>query len=57
MGVTNDEEQSATDPDALVSRLSLIEERPLAERADAYGRLHDELNRVLEGSDIEGTPR
>lgn len=57
MGVTNDEEHGSIDPDALVSRLSLIEERPLTERADAYGRLYDELNRVLEGSDSEGTPR
>ncbi|WP_166984515.1 hypothetical protein [Paramicrobacterium fandaimingii] len=55
--MTNDEEQGSIAPDALVSRLSLIEERPLAERADAYGRLHDELNRVLEGSDNEGSAR
>ncbi|MCW4459776.1 hypothetical protein [Microbacterium sp. MPKO10] len=55
--MTNDEEQGTLDPDALVSRLSLIEERPLSERADAYARLHDELSTVLEGSDHEGTGR
>ncbi|WP_169923435.1 hypothetical protein [Paramicrobacterium agarici] len=55
--MTNDEEQGATDPSALVSRLALIEERPLAERGDAYARLHDELNSVLEGSDHEGAAR
>jgi hypothetical protein len=37
--------------DALLSRLRLIEERPLDERADAYTRIHAELAEVLEGRD------
>ncbi|GAB3386465.1 hypothetical protein GCM10027568_04760 [Humibacter soli] len=41
-----------SDGDALVSRLRLIEERPLDERADAYTRLHRELADVLEGEDV-----
>lgn len=40
------------DDDGLVSRLKLIEERPLEERADAYTRLHRELVEVLEGDDV-----
>jgi hypothetical protein len=39
---------SSTD-DALLSRLRLIEERPLDERADAYTRIHGELVDALEG--------
>jgi len=39
--------------DGLLSRLELIEERPLQERADAYTRIHGELAEALEG----GTPR
>lgn len=35
--------------DALVSRVRLIEERPLEERAAAFAQLHDELQRELEG--------
>lgn len=34
--------------DALWSRLRLIEGQPLADRAAAYGSLHDELMRRLE---------
>ncbi|MGN6199496.1 hypothetical protein [Humibacter sp.] len=37
--------------DGLLSRLRLIEERPLEERADAYTRIHAELAEVLEGQD------
>ncbi|MHA7987734.1 hypothetical protein ACX9R5_18215 [Rathayibacter sp. CAU 1779] len=37
--------------DGLVSRLQLIEERPLQDRADAYGRIHGELVDALEGGD------
>lgn len=32
----------------LISRLRVIEEQPLAERAAAYASLHDELARSLE---------
>jgi hypothetical protein len=35
--------------DALVSRVRLIEARPLEERAAGFAQLHDELQRELEG--------
>lgn len=37
--------------EALVDRLALIEEQPLAERAAAYTRLADELRDALDSSD------
>ena len=37
--------------DALLSRLALIEERPLADRAAAFRQLHDELRSELEATD------
>jgi hypothetical protein len=43
---TNDEET-----DALLSRLQLIEDRPLDERAAAFAQVYDELQSTLEGSD------
>lgn len=43
------ERTSAVEGDALVSRVRLIEERPLEERAEAFAQLHDELQRELEG--------
>jgi len=45
--VTNDAED-----DSLLSRLRVIEEQPLSDRAAAYSGLHDELSAVLEGGDI-----
>lgn len=39
------------DMDALVSRLQVIEDQPLAQRAPAYVQLHDELRAALEGAD------
>ncbi|WP_179206765.1 hypothetical protein [Microbacterium esteraromaticum] len=36
--------------DALWSRLRLIEGQPLADRAGAYGALHDELMKRLESA-------
>lgn len=44
-----------TEPDALVSRLRLIGEQPLAERAESLTQLHDELRARLESGDP--TPR
>ncbi|WP_460802672.1 hypothetical protein [Microbacterium sp. GXF6406] len=42
---------TATEPtDALWSRLRLIESQPIAQRADAYATVHDELFRRLESS-------
>jgi hypothetical protein len=40
--------------DALVARLELIEDQPLAERAAAYAQLHEVLQSRLEGSDRRG---
>lgn len=45
-----DQERDDTD-DALVARLEVIEEQPLAARADAYAQLHAELSERLEGAD------
>lgn len=42
----------APEPDeALLSRLALIDERPLESRASAYRQLHDELRQQLEAAD------
>ncbi len=46
-------DRDETPPDAdreLISRLRVIEEQPLADRADAYAALHDELARRLEAA-------
>lgn len=48
----SDEQQAA--PDGLVDRLDVIEEQPLAARADAYAQLHEQLRRTLEGDDEHG---
>ncbi|WP_439565344.1 hypothetical protein [Microcella sp.] len=46
------EGEFATQPDeALLSRLALIDERPLESRAAAYRQLHDELRQQLEATD------
>jgi hypothetical protein len=37
----------------LISRLRIIEEQPLADRAAAYAGLHDELARRLESAPTE----
>ncbi|MFF1877965.1 hypothetical protein [Leifsonia sp. NPDC058230] len=39
--------------DALVPRLNLIEDQPLAARAEAYAQVHDELREQLEGGDVQ----
>lgn len=42
----------------LISRLRVIESQPLADRAEAYAALHDELARRLEsGPSSDGGPR
>jgi hypothetical protein len=45
-----DQDRSDRD-DALVARLEVIEEQPLADRAEAYAQLHAELSGRLEGPD------
>ena len=41
----------ATDPDALIERLRLIEEQPLDARADGYEGVVRELRAALESAD------
>ncbi|WP_198147885.1 hypothetical protein [Microbacterium sp. XT11] len=41
-------EETTAPTDGLWSRLRLIEGQPLADRADAYAALHDDLSRRLE---------
>ena len=50
----DEESESPEESDALVSRLRVIEERPLDQRADAYVQLYEELRRALEGADNAG---
>ena len=38
--------------DGFVSRVSLIEDQPLEQRAAAYAQLHDQLRDRLEGGDV-----
>lgn len=41
-----------TEPDeALLSRLALIDEQPIGDRAAAYRQVHDELRQQLEATD------
>lgn len=42
---------SSEEPSALMSRLRVIEDQPLADRAAALGQLHDELRARLESGD------
>lgn len=39
------------EPSALVTRLRVIEDQPLASRAEALAQLHDELRAQLESGD------
>jgi hypothetical protein len=36
--------------DGLISRLTVIDEQPLDQRAVAFAQIHDELRAVLDGS-------
>ncbi|MFT4214163.1 MAG: hypothetical protein QM622_05235 [Microbacterium sp.] len=45
-----DEQHENANRDDLLSALEVIEAQPLAERAAAYGALHDELTRRLESA-------
>ncbi|MCS0499364.1 hypothetical protein [Protaetiibacter mangrovi] len=42
---------SDAEPSALLSRLRLIEDQPLADRAGALAQVHDELRGRLESGD------
>lgn len=45
------EPPTSADGDGLLSRLRVIEDQPLEQRADAYGALHAELKAVLDSAD------
>jgi hypothetical protein len=38
--------------DALVPQIRVIEDQPLATRAEAYVQLHEQLREALEGGDL-----
>lgn len=44
-----------TDDDALLSRLRLIEDQPLASRADQLAQVYEELRAMLEAGDARPT--
>ena len=46
---------SGDDASALLSRLRVIEDQPLAARAAAFVQIHDRLQSTLEGSVRDGT--
>jgi hypothetical protein len=48
------EHDEIRDADGLISRLALIEQRPLAERAEAYRQVEEELQRRLSDADLPG---
>lgn len=45
------DESESGDTSALLSRLKLIEDQPLEQRAAAFAQVHEELQATLEGSD------
>jgi hypothetical protein len=47
--------QPASEADALLSRLRVIEDQQLESRAAAFTQLHDELQHRLEGGDSTGS--
>jgi len=51
MGREGESERGADD--GFVPRVELIEDQPLASRAEAYAQLHDELRAELEGGDVQ----
>ena len=49
--VTEQPPTTDSDPSALLPRLRVIEDQPLADRAGALAQLHDELRSRLEAGD------
>lgn len=43
---------SSSPDDALVPQIRVIEDQPLATRAEAYVQLHEQLREALEGGDL-----
>jgi hypothetical protein len=52
---TDQSAETSSDAQALLSRLRLIEEQPLEQRAEAFSRVHEELQAALEGADAPRT--
>ncbi|WP_345377174.1 hypothetical protein [Frondihabitans cladoniiphilus] len=42
-------EETSSAVDGLISRLTVIDQQPLDQRAHAFAQVHDELRAVLEG--------
>ncbi len=53
--MTPEDDTSSAIDDALLPRLRVIEDQPLASRAEAYAQVHDELRQLLEGGDVPRT--
>jgi hypothetical protein len=51
--MTDDTAYDRVDANVLLPRLRLIEDQPLASRAEAFVRVHDELQSVLERGDAQ----
>jgi hypothetical protein len=50
-----DDDTNPEELDALLSRLRVIEDQPLEQRAAAFVQVHDELRTALEGADAPAT--
>lgn len=48
---TPEQQTGSPGDDALLPHLLVVDEQPLAQRAEAYVQLHDELRARLEGGD------
>jgi hypothetical protein len=47
------ENSAGDEADALLSRLRLIEDQPLDQRASAFAQIRDRLHSILEGGDAQ----
>lgn len=51
--MTQDSDHDSVEAGVLLPRLRLIEDQPLASRAEAFTKVHDELQSVLERGDAQ----
>ena len=51
--MADDSSQDQVETDTLLSRLRLIEDQPLERRAEAFTKVHDELQSALERGDAQ----
>jgi hypothetical protein len=47
----HEDQVDASETDALLSRLHVIEDQPLERRAEAFVQVHEQLRATLEGGD------